>query len=236
MNKHGDKAVGAASAAPFTKKAGFISYYEICQKISQGWTKRWDSESKVPYVYQGNEWIGFEDVQSLKEKVDYIKTRGLGGAMFWTLDLDDFNGQFCGQGKYPLINSVKFHLNDAIIPIKNTTTTKAPVTTKTTRVPVTTTTPTTTSTSTTTTPTPTTTTTAPTTTTAKVTNIIDLSQLVCINGDGFYPDKLSECRKFYRCVYTGTQYVQVNEFFCPDQTLFSSSLSICVWQGSVVCV
>jgi hypothetical protein len=82
----------------------------------------------------------------------------------------------------------------------------------------------------------TTTTTAPTTTTAKVTNIIDLSQLVCINGDGFYPDKLSGCRKFYRCVYTGTQYVQVNEFFCPDQTLFSSSLSICVWQGSVVCV
>ncbi len=182
-------------------------------------------------MYHGNEWIGFEDVQSLKEKVNYIKTRGLGGAMFWTLDLDDFNGQFCGQGKYPLINSVKFHLNDAIIPIKTTTTTKATVTTTKTRAPVTTTT-TRSVTSTTTT----TTTTRVTTTTAQVTNIIDLSQLICINGDGFYPDKLSGCRKFYRCVYTGTQYVQVNEFYCPDQTLFSSSLSICVWQGSVVCV
>lgn len=28
----------------------------------------------------------------------------LAGIMFWALDLDDFNGNFCNQGKYPLIN------------------------------------------------------------------------------------------------------------------------------------
>jgi hypothetical protein len=26
--------------------------------------------------------------------------------MFWAIDLDDFNGQFCYEGKYPLINTV----------------------------------------------------------------------------------------------------------------------------------
>jgi hypothetical protein len=27
--------------------------------------------------------------------------------MVWTLDLDDFSGTFCGQGRYPLINTLK---------------------------------------------------------------------------------------------------------------------------------
>ena len=31
----------------------------------------------------------------------------LGGIMFWALSEDDFNGQFCGRGKYPFINKAK---------------------------------------------------------------------------------------------------------------------------------
>jgi len=27
--------------------------------------------------------------------------------MIWSLDLDDFNGVFCGQGKYPLLTKIK---------------------------------------------------------------------------------------------------------------------------------
>ena len=27
--------------------------------------------------------------------------------MVWSLDLDDFSGTFCGQGRYPLINTIK---------------------------------------------------------------------------------------------------------------------------------
>ncbi|CAF4132210.1 unnamed protein product, partial [Rotaria sp. Silwood1] len=35
----------------------------------------------------------------------------LGGAMFWTMDLDDFRGEQCGEGKYPLINTAKDIVN-----------------------------------------------------------------------------------------------------------------------------
>ncbi len=31
----------------------------------------------------------------------------LGGTMLWTLDFDDYSGQFCGQGEFPLANAIK---------------------------------------------------------------------------------------------------------------------------------
>lgn len=40
-------------------------------------------------------------------KANYIKQNNLAGAMIWTLDMDDFRGQFCCQGKYPLIKTIK---------------------------------------------------------------------------------------------------------------------------------
>lgn len=40
-------------------------------------------------------------------QINWLKKNQFGGAMVWTLDLDDFSGTFCGQGKYPLINTIK---------------------------------------------------------------------------------------------------------------------------------
>ncbi|XP_057311442.1 chitotriosidase-1-like [Hydractinia symbiolongicarpus] len=87
----------------YTREAGFLSYYEICK---MGLTVVKDNAVKSPYGYKGQDWIGYDDQESLVYKVKtLIKGKGLMGAMFWALDLDDFKG-VCGEGKYPLISAV----------------------------------------------------------------------------------------------------------------------------------
>ena len=59
-----------------------------------------DSTVEAPYGYMGNQWVGYDDQESLTLKVNsLIKGKNLLGAMFWALDLDDFQGTFCGQGR-----------------------------------------------------------------------------------------------------------------------------------------
>ncbi|KAK6618323.1 hypothetical protein RUM44_002775 [Polyplax serrata] len=102
------KASGPGQAGEFTKAAGFLSFYEICDKIqNKGW-KVVKSPQKImgPYTYKGNQWVSFDDVDMIKEKSEYIRKMNLGGAMIWALDLDDFNDR-CGKGKYPLLSAIK---------------------------------------------------------------------------------------------------------------------------------
>lgn len=62
----------------------------------------WDDEQKVPYAIDGDQWVGFDDERSIREKLRWISDNGYGGAMVWTVDMDDFQGTCAGR-KYPLI-------------------------------------------------------------------------------------------------------------------------------------
>lgn len=44
-------------------------------------------------------------------QVKYLQRMQFGGAAVWTLDMDDFSGRFCEQGRYPLISYLKTKLN-----------------------------------------------------------------------------------------------------------------------------
>merc|ERR1719510_449262 len=96
-------AVGASLPGPFTVQAGYLAYTEIQDLIKSGGIRYWDVERQVPYVItaDGSQWIGYDDIDSLFLKTNFLMTKNLRGAMFWALELDDVDNG------YPLINSVK---------------------------------------------------------------------------------------------------------------------------------
>ncbi|KAG7323102.1 hypothetical protein KOW79_012804 [Hemibagrus wyckioides] len=102
---------GPAAAGTYTREAGFWSYYEVCSFL-QGTSTQWIQDQKVPYATKEGQWVGFDNKESFNTKVTYLKDNMFGGAFVWSLDLDDFTGQFCGLGKYPLISELKKLLNN----------------------------------------------------------------------------------------------------------------------------
>lgn len=103
----------AGTAGEFTKAAGFLAYYEICDRIkNRGWTVVQDPEKRIgPYAYKGSQWVSFDDVDMIRKKSQFIRDMGLGGGMIWALDLDDFKNR-CGQGAHPLLTTIQQVLAD----------------------------------------------------------------------------------------------------------------------------
>ncbi|KAI0210674.1 Acidic mammalian chitinase, partial [Lamellibrachia satsuma] len=73
----GAAAQGTPQAGPLTSEAGFLAYYEVCSEFLQsGGTRVFHPEHQVPYAYKNNQWVGYDDVQSLTGKVNWLKTQG----------------------------------------------------------------------------------------------------------------------------------------------------------------
>lgn len=109
-SKHGPNApaTGGGKQGEYTKESGFLAYYEICEMLLNGAVYVWDEEMKAPYMVDGDQWIGFDDERSIRHKMGWIKENGYGGAMAWTVDMDDFTGNVCGGNvKYPLIGAMR---------------------------------------------------------------------------------------------------------------------------------
>lgn len=53
----------------WTREAGFLSYYEICRALSQGWSRNYDLYTQTPYAHSGLEWVSYDDEMSLRQKV-----------------------------------------------------------------------------------------------------------------------------------------------------------------------
>ncbi|MGL4996647.1 MAG: glycosyl hydrolase family 18 protein, partial [Deefgea sp.] len=55
------------------------------------YTRHWDSAAKVPWLFDGDEFISYEDAESIELKGQYVKEHGLAGAMFWEYTEDESN-------------------------------------------------------------------------------------------------------------------------------------------------
>lgn len=49
--------------------------------------------------------MGYDNVKSVTEKGEYILNHGFGGALAWTVDLDDFTNRCCMES-FPLLRSL----------------------------------------------------------------------------------------------------------------------------------
>lgn len=67
-----------------------IGYGELLNKYINlnGYTRYWGADSKVPWLFNGSQFISYDDEESIGYKTSYIKAMGLGGAMMWELSND----------------------------------------------------------------------------------------------------------------------------------------------------
>lgn len=67
----GVPSAGPGEAGEYTKQPGMLAYYEICNRIRNSrWIVNRDSTGATgPYAYYREQWVGFEDIQSVTEKV-----------------------------------------------------------------------------------------------------------------------------------------------------------------------
>ncbi|XP_069678389.1 acidic mammalian chitinase-like [Periplaneta americana] len=109
-NGLGAPITGPGNPGPYTEEAGELAYNEICEQHNAGlWTQHWNEDQKCIYAVHDNQWVGFDNIAAVKIKAQYIKNNGYGGAMVWSIDMDDFRNT-CGDGNYPLLNTIKTYI------------------------------------------------------------------------------------------------------------------------------
>lgn len=87
-----------------TWEAGVFDYWDLKKNYigKKGYKRYYDTEAKVPYLYDGKTFISYDDTDSIKEKLKYIKKQKLGGYMFW---------EFSGDKKKELQKTAAVYLN-----------------------------------------------------------------------------------------------------------------------------
>jgi chitinase len=82
-----------AGSPPREWGAGELDYDALTRKRPEanGFRRFWDPDARVPWLYKESVgiWITYDDVQSIGQKADYARARGLGGLMAWELGGDD---------------------------------------------------------------------------------------------------------------------------------------------------
>ena len=87
----------------------YLSYEALVKNYinKNGWKRYWDDEAKATYLKNDSSFISYEDEVSISYKTDYIKSKGLGGAMFWEYN-QDYNGILLNR-LWAGLNGFQFH-------------------------------------------------------------------------------------------------------------------------------
>ncbi|EEU37423.1 uncharacterized protein NECHADRAFT_51570 [Fusarium vanettenii 77-13-4] len=79
-----------AKGGDCTGTPGVLSAAEINKIIKDGAQVKLDKEAGVKIVtWNNDQWVSWDDAETLKTKIDYANDHCLGGTMVWAIDLDD---------------------------------------------------------------------------------------------------------------------------------------------------
>lgn len=79
-------ATGPAAALTSYGEAGIEDYKNL---KNLGYPSFRDPVTKAFWIYNGTNWWSYDDPTAITDKMNYVKSKGLGGAMAWELDGDD---------------------------------------------------------------------------------------------------------------------------------------------------
>ena len=99
-------------SGPITREQGFLGYNEICKMLTSPgsqWSIVWEKCHQVPYMFNQDKWVGYDNERSIRLKADFAWEKRLGGVMVWSIETDDFKG-FCGPHKFPLMRALNNEL------------------------------------------------------------------------------------------------------------------------------
>jgi len=73
-----------------TWEPGAFEAWDILENYvdKNGFVRYFDETAQCPYLFDGKTWIGYDDEESIKVKIDFAKEKGLGGVMFWEFSGD----------------------------------------------------------------------------------------------------------------------------------------------------
>ncbi|KAK7056119.1 chitin-binding type-1 domain-containing protein [Favolaschia claudopus] len=85
--------VGGADPGPCSANSGTLMFSEIETIIAQnGLNPIFDEAAAVKYiVWNDDQWVSYDDAQTLQMKVQFANSRCLGGTMIWSVDQDDMH-------------------------------------------------------------------------------------------------------------------------------------------------
>ncbi|XP_017779062.1 PREDICTED: acidic mammalian chitinase-like [Nicrophorus vespilloides] len=84
---------GPGLAGPYTKEAGFLSYYELQINLASQLYEENVTDNGA-YGYYSTEWMSYDTLDHYIAKTKYALDMNLGGVMLWSIDTDDFTGFF----------------------------------------------------------------------------------------------------------------------------------------------
>jgi chitinase len=89
---------------PGAPPSGSFGYQDIEDNYLASYTRSWDDEAQVPWLYNADTgiMISYEDPESLAAKANYAPSNQLGGIMIWELAADD--------DQDTLVNAIAAHL------------------------------------------------------------------------------------------------------------------------------